>query len=212
MNRSIYTKVCLLLPSFYNSSFLMLYKVIWTPSLPYLCSFPCFLFYFDMSVMHKMQIRWNALFSQLDVNPLAAIREGWPTTSQVVIIFSTWARCGTLHLALLVLLLCSLFTVASFVCVLSFYYNCCLLIILAGLVYESLFKGIRHSRKYQAWLARFFLLYVISAYLFYRFAVSLLIHFVLLFFFCFFWFILNLNFVFFFCFLFFVFCCCFCFF
>ena len=67
-------------------------------------------------------------------------------------------------------------------------------------------KGIRHSRKYQAWLARFFLLYVISAYLFYRFAVSLLIHFVFLFFFCFFLFILNLNFVFFFCFLFFVFC------
>ena len=64
-------------------------------------------------------------------------------------------------------------------------------------------KGIRHSRKYQAWLARFFLLYVISAYLFYRFAVSLLIHFVFLFFFCFFLFILNLNFV---CFLFFVFC------
>ena len=72
----------------------------------------------------------------------------------------------------------------------------------------SLFKGIRHSRKYQAWLARFFLLYVISAYLFYRFAVSLLIHFVFLFFFLFLFIYFEFKFCFFFvfCFLFFVFC------
>ena len=82
------------------------------------------------------------------------------------------------------------------------------------LLYHSSFSSLMHlsylclkvydtrgSIKH-GWLV-FFILYVISAYLFSRFAVSLLIHFVLLFFFCFFLFILNLNFVFF---LFFVFC------
>ena len=52
----------------------------------------------------------------------------------------------------------------------------------------------------------FFLLYVISAYLFYRFAVSLLIHFVFLFFFLFLFIYFEFKFCFFFCFLFFVFC------